>query len=258
VSKKIERAPWVLDESTGIPLSLFPTLEAPDVYNRNGELYHTDPDEHHIYHSRSEYSPEKLGEAGPVVRGSRLQTVRRYHHEKAHELLAPPPIIIDPKEQLLAGSLAIMKYIPRKVIDIRNDKPETTELNDTEYELLKSLTHNSYLENFYSTIGRFFIRTMTREYQDSIDDDLRCQLLEAKHNATIKSSPRNIKNFRLISHQILNVVTEEAVGPINPHYTELKSSGEIPFDQITPFEAIQQFTKKVSKPTRILVKELAA
>lgn len=242
------RQPWILDEETRFPLSIYPTMDAPDVYTRHGTLYHKDPDEHHIFHTKRGLSESNIGPGGPVMRFSRIQKVRRYHHDAAHRLMAPPPIVFHEKEQFDTSLWSLVNLIPRQAVDVRGDEPVVRNLDNDEYNLLRELTRADYSKGFHSSIGRFLIQHMVHEYKEAIDDDLRCQLLEAKY----------IRQRREIGNRIIKIVTTEAVNSIMPLYTELKKNGEIPPEQKSPYKTVLAYSRSASSPEKIITKELAA
>ena len=242
------REPWYLDPETGYPLSLYPTMDAPAVYTKTGELYHKDPDEHHIFHTKKSYRESVLGLGGPVVKFSRIQTVRRFHHTSAHKMLLPPPIVDHEKAQFDTSVWSLMNLIPRQAIDVRGDSPVVRELNDTEYEFLRKLTRADFERGFHASIGKFFLQTMLRHHGDVIEPNLRDEFFDAKTR----------RQQRDIGNRILKLVALEAVDPLVPTYALLKKEGEIPPEQKGPYKTVLRFARATPVPERIIREELAA
>jgi hypothetical protein len=241
------RQPWFLDPETQYPLSLYPTMEAPTVYTKTGEPYHKDPDEHHIFHTKKSYREAAVGLGGPVVKFSRIQTVRRYHHDAAHRMLLPPPILEHEKAQFDTSVWSLVNLIPRQAIDVRGDSPVVRGLTDDEYELLRRLTRADFSKSFHSSIGKFFLQTMLRLHGETVDNTLKDEFFDAK----TKKQRRNVGN------RILKLVALEAVDPLIPTYAQLKKDGEIPPEQKSPYKTVLQFAKTTSSLEKMIADELA-
>jgi hypothetical protein len=244
-----KRAPWLLDEDTDFPLPLFPTLDAPNVYTRRGELYHKDPDDHHFFFPRKTFTDDNLPPGGKVVRVSRIQTVRRYHHDAAHKLMAPPPEISDPERQFGMSVLALSNFIPRQAIDVRGVDPRVVDLSDAEYALLRDMTRVDFVPAYHATIGKFFIDVLAANHLTAVDEATRCQFLEAEQNSASK---------RAFGMRILKMMSLDAVTPLNPTVHDLKKQGEIPLEQPSPYKTVLLYSRKVKNGHKYLESALAA
>jgi hypothetical protein len=239
------RLPWFLDESTGFPLPLMPLKDAPTVYTKHGKPYHHDPDLHHFFFPRKQFNSHEIGPGGQVVRISRLQNVRRYWHTTAHNSLQPPPLIEDQGEQFRLSLLALTNFIPKKAIDMRGSSPEIVELSDNEYADLQESTKTGFSRSYYSAVGRFFLSAAIKTSGHIIDYEKRDEFLHTKH----------IHRQKELGNQIIKMVCSHAVEPVNRHYAEARSTGEIPATQPSPFRTVTTFAKH-AKPHHFLRESL--
>lgn len=230
----VERLPWFLDETTGFPLPLMPLKDAPPVYTKHGERYHKDPDDHHFWFPRKAFNSEELKPGGEIVRITRLQTVRRRHHTDAHNLMQPPPLVVDQNDQFRLALLALSNYIPSKAIDVRGDTPEVVELSEQNYKDVCESTRRGFAESHYSTIGRFFLDTLIRNSAHVVDAEMAEEFLYTQHQIHKKD----------LGNQILKIMSSHTVEPVMNEYVELRKAGEIPLNQPSPFMTVLRFSKK--------------
>lgn len=231
---EFDRLPWFLDETTGFPLPLMPLKDAPVVMNRDGTPYHTDPDTHHFFSPRKLFNADQIGPGGKVVRITRLQQIRRFHHTAAHKQMEPPPVIESPTEQFRLSLLALSGYIPTTAIDVRDDGPTLVDLSPSLYQDLRESTMQGFEKSHHVAIGRFFLQAITDTSVHTLCDDIREEFLQTKHE-TRKSE---LGNF------ILKSLSHRAVEPVNSLYSEAKKAGEIPPNQQSPFRTAVAYARR--------------
>jgi hypothetical protein len=236
-----ERVPWFLDETTGFPLPLMPLKDAPDVFNKDGTPYHTDPDEHHFWFPRKAFNASELKPGGEVVRISRLQTVRRYHHNTAHKMMEPPPIVTERSGHLRLSLLALSNYVPRQAIDVRGEAPEVVVLSDSEYHEVCNTTRKGFGSSYHSVIGRFFLGVMLEQSAHVVEPKICEEFLYTK----------NLKRKRDLGNRALKAMAHNLVIPVTAEYAELRKAGEIPQQQPSPFATVLRFSK-LAKPHHAL------
>jgi hypothetical protein len=245
---KYNKQPWLLDEETNFPLPIYPFIDAPTVLTKHGNPYHKDPDDHHFFFPRKVFLSDKLNPGGQVVRVSRIQAVRRFYHDKAHNYMDPPPLIEDPEKQFGMSLLALLNFVPRQAIDLSSDTPSRVELSDSEYELLRKMTRVDFTKDYHACIGRFFIKTMINEHRDSIDKRLEADFLEARNHTT----------RRQIGNRILKLVSFHAVEPLQPTVDILKKQGEIPQWQTSPYKTVIKYARTARDANQLIAEALAA
>lgn len=243
-----KRQQWLLDDETQFPLPIFPSLDAPTVMTRHGKPYHKDPDEHHFFFPRKTFTDENLPPGGKIVRVSRIQLVRRYHHDAAHRLMAPPPEIADVQRQFGMSVLALSEFIPREAIDVRGDDPVARAMNDRQYDLLRDLTRVDFDRSYHSVVGRFFLGVITMQHAHEVDELTRCEFLETKH----------AKRKKDLALNIIKCMSRQAVEPINPTISELKKQGEIPHTQQSAYKTVVHYARRAKNAPSYLEEVLRA
>jgi hypothetical protein len=245
---KYNKEPWLLDEETNFPLPIYPFIEAPTVVTRHGKPYHKDPDDHHFFFPRKVLLSDKLNPGGQVVRVSRIQAVRRFYHDRAHNYMDAPPLVENPEKQFGMSLLALLNFVPRHAIDLSGDSPERVELSDAEYELLRNMTRVDFTKDYHACIGRFFIKTMIQEHRSAIDQNLEGMFLETRNNTT----------KRQIGNRILKLVSFHAVEPIQPTVDILRKQGEIPEWQTSPYKTVIKYARSARDANQLIANALVA
>lgn len=245
---KYNKEPWLLDEETNFPLPIYPFVDAPAVITKNGRPYHKDPDDHHFFFPRKVFLSDKLNPGGQVVRVSRIQAVRRFYHDRAHNYMDPPPLVEDPEKQFGMSLLALLNFVPRQAINLTDNSPERVDLSDSEYELLRKMTRVDFTKDYHACIGRFFLRTMLTEHREAVDSKLASEFLESKNYAT----------KRQIGNRIQKLVSMHAVEPLQPTVDILRKQGEIPAQQTSPYKTVIKYARSVRDANVIISEALVA
>lgn len=226
--------PWPLDSLTGFPLPVCPLDDAPAVYMRSGRPYQSDPDLHHFFFPRASFNGDELGTGGQIVRLTRVQQIRRYHHTQLHKHLGPPPLLSDPLDQFNMSVLALSDYLPRRAIDPGNEEMGTISLDAQQYDKLRKRTFRDFDVQYSSVIGKFFLRVMTTRHIHCLDPIVPEEFLRTK------STKRRYDLARYILHS----VAEDAVEPINTIYARSVKDELIPPQSPTPFRVVTFYAKK--------------
>ncbi|MCA9350726.1 hypothetical protein H6794_03895 [Candidatus Nomurabacteria bacterium] len=242
------RNPWLLDESTQFPLPIYPYIDAPSVRTKNGSLYHKDPDDHHFFFPRKLFLSDELGPGGQIVRVSRIQSTRRFYHDMAHNVMAPPPVVDTPDKQFGMSLLALLNYVPRQAINLTNEAPEMVDLNEEEYRLLKKMSRVDFKKEFHKHIGGFFLKTMLSQHVGELDDKLACEFL----------APVNHKHKMQTANRIVKFICSQSVEPLEPTVNDLKKEGLIPINQPSPYKTVLKYVRQTRNSTQIVQEQLIA
>lgn len=226
--------PWPVDEATGFPLPVYALDKAPGVYTRSGQPYHADPDLHHFFFPRALYNGREAALGGQVVRLTRVQKVRRYHHTELHKNLGPPPPLTDPTDQFNIGVLALSDYLPRQAVDPRTDAMEVVRLDSRQHNKIRERTYRDFDVQYHSVIGKFFLRVMTTRHIHSLDPNVPEEFLHTKIS----------KRRYDLARYILHSVAEDAVMPINAVYARGVHDELIPPNAPSPFRIVTFYAKK--------------
>ncbi|MCB0214470.1 MAG: hypothetical protein KDJ52_34340 [Anaerolineae bacterium] len=243
--EKFNSQKWIKDDQTNFPLPIYPIIDAPTVYNRNGKPYHTDPDKHHVFFPRKLLISDSLDPGGKVVRYSRVQVLRRYYHNLAHKLMEPPDIPLNEYAMYELAVLALSNYIPRTAIDLRNGDIAVKELNNTEYELLRAMTEVDFTAGFQSAIGRFVIHsTVSINRRDLHKERVTQEFLNAKEGSIRKT---------MLGNQIIKMALDAPTHQVQNKMRDAIERREMPSTTKSAYKTSLEMAKKVKQRDRTTV-----
>lgn len=208
-----------IDETTGVPLPIYPNPHLPPVIHLPAKNYELRGDWHHPFHPREALVKGSLGQQ--ALRNCRVQwTEYREHHDGVgyHETFAGPPLPESEEDIFKTVVFAAAKFLPDRALAFGGDgQASVVRLDDIGRHMLLQ-------DGIIKVPNRIAVRDFLLDYL-------------ARNGGLREEQGKMVEKFldaegredkQLLGRMLINLASRAATATIEPAYRRARSSHKLP------------------------------